>query len=444
MESSECIRVEVNGVLGLVPYSWPPGPVRIAAVLPSSVVASEIGVGDELLMVNDVKVCELDRPALARELSRRPLFLEVKRHLPHASCETIDVQVQVSDGAIGFCPRDWHSEPIVVGAVLPNQVAATKGVREGDVLVLIDGQPARSMELAAALSRRPVSLRFRRSCAGKGFPDCLEEMAGESFLAPLGPPQHSVTDAPPADVRPQLPSPASVNSAVAEAAEVPQGLGSDRRPPKPRRPTKGNSRKGPDDLGTRRPPQPDKPFRLAKEAKPEEKPREARDGGTQTDVVEAPEVETAEKGIQLDVIADPLEQLPLEEPEQEHSQLAVVQASSCHTDEAPVAAVAGTNHDLPRQLRPPAISEPHPDMPPLRPRDRRTQEHHRPAFRFFQLPPPEAPPALDDIELRQARFGAISAFRRPSELRELPPPRRPPDVPCEPVSAPLSLLSIGY
>ena len=47
----DCIRVETDGVLGLVPHSWPPGPVRVAAVLPTSSVASKISIGDELLLV---------------------------------------------------------------------------------------------------------------------------------------------------------------------------------------------------------------------------------------------------------------------------------------------------------------------------------------------------------------------------------------------------------
>lgn len=223
-------------------------------------------------------MCDLDRSALARELSRRPLSLEIKRFasLPRECfSETIDVQVGVSDGAVGFCPRDWHSKPIVVGAVLPNQAAAAKGVREGDVLVLVDGQQANSMtaaELATALSRRPISIRFQRL-------DGSETARGDQFLASLddAPPPRTFASAAAADAdagggrdgRELLPS----QIATATAKEGTESA-APRRPPKPRRPVKLRSKQEPQpqqaeqrelaDAPTRRPPQPAKPATTSK------------------------------------------------------------------------------------------------------------------------------------------------------------------------------------
>ena len=454
------LRVEVDGVLGLVPQSWPPGPVRVAAVLPSSVLASKIGVGDELLKVNDANVCDLDRSALARELSRRPLSLEIKRFSSlnrECSSETIDVQVGVSDGAVGFCPRDWHSKPIVVGAVLPNQAAAAKGVREGDVLVLVDGQQASSMtaaELATALSRRPISIRFQRSFDGN------ETARGDPFLASLDDPPPARTGAcaaaADADVRSGrdgselLPSePSEVAAATAKqivedtsaaSAEAGSLSASPRRPPKPRRPVKVRSQQEPQeqreltDASTRRPPQPAKP--PAKPAK-SQAPREALEGGAQT---EAPL--TAEKGVQRDIEPQDLEELqplsaanahvvPLEQEEEEEEEEA--QASGQDVDETAAAAPASNPEaaDLPALLRPPSILEPQPDMPPLRPRDlslslrRQSPE----PFKFRELPPPpRAPPALwaeprhlGDVPVANSRSQRSSML-----LKELPPPDRPP------------------
>ena len=104
MEPVERVHVEVDGVLGLVPQSWPPGPVHVAAVLPSSVLASRIGVGDELVKVNDANVCDLDRSALARELSRRPLSLEIKRFasLPRG---VLFRDHRCSSGGLRWCRR---------------------------------------------------------------------------------------------------------------------------------------------------------------------------------------------------------------------------------------------------------------------------------------------------------------------------------------------------
>ncbi|CAE7277327.1 unnamed protein product [Symbiodinium sp. CCMP2592] len=468
MEPLECVRVEVDGVLGLVPHSWPPGPVRVAAVLPSSVLASKIGVGDELLKVNDTNVCDLDRSALARELSRRPLSLEIKRFSSlnrECSSETIDVQVGVSDGAVGFCPRDWHSKPMVVGAVLPNQAAAAKGVREGDVLVLVDGQQASAMtaaELATALSRRPISIRFQRSF------DENETARGDPFLASLDDPPPARTGAfaaaADADARNGrdgrellLPSETSeVASATAKqivedtsAASAEAGLlsASPRRPPKPRRPVKvrsqpeqpqGQEQRQLADASTRRPPQPVKP--ATKPAK-SQAPREALEGGTQT---EAPL--TAEKGVQRDIEPQDLQELPqplsaanahvvpLEQEEEKEEEEEEAQASGQGVDETAAAAGPASNNpevaDLPALLRPPSILEPQPDMPPLRPRDlslslrRQSPE----PFKFRELPPPpRAPPALwaEPRDLGEIAV-ANSRSQRPSILKELPPPDRPP------------------
>ncbi|OLP86074.1 hypothetical protein AK812_SmicGene32848 [Symbiodinium microadriaticum] len=439
MEPVERVHVEVDGVLGLVPQSWPPGPVHVAAVLPSSVLASRIGVGDELVKVNDANVCDLDRSALARELSRRPLSLEIKRFasLPRECfSETIDVQVGVSDGAVGFCPRDWHSKPIVVGAVLPNQAAAAKGVREGDVLVLVDGQQANSMtaaELATALSRRPISIRFQRL-------DGSETARGDQFLASLdaAPPPRTGASAAAADAdagggrdeRELLPSPIATATAK-EGTEVSESA-APRRPPKPRRPVKLRSKQEPQPQqeqrelteSTRRPPQPAKP--ATKPAK-SEAPREAREGGTQTEVTM-----TADKGVQPDIEPQDLEELaqPLsaesahvvsfEEEEEAHSE-----AQACDQDVDEVAAAASA--DLPALLRPPSIPEPQPDMPPLRPRDFNRTPSPEP-FKFRELPPPRAPPALWDEPSGDLENIAVAKPRslRPSMLKELPPPDRPP------------------
>ncbi|CAE6972419.1 unnamed protein product [Symbiodinium sp. CCMP2456] len=456
MEPVEHVHVEVDGVLGLVPQSWPPGPVHVAAVLPSSVLAARIGVGDELVKVNDANVCDLDRSALARELSRRPLSLEIKRFssLPRECLsETIDVQVGVSDGAVGFCPRDWHSKPIVVGAVLPNQAAAAKGVREGDVLVLVDGQHASSMtaaELATALSRRPISLRFQRH-------DGSETARGDPFLASLddAPPPRTGASAAALDAdarsgrdgRELLPSQIATATAkegveVTSAASAEAGslsAASPRRPPKPRRPVKVRSHQEPQTAeetelteSTRRPPQPAKP--ATKPAK-SEAPPEAREGGTQT---EAPM--TADKGVQPDIEPQDLEELPQplsaesahvvppEEQEEAHSE---ARASDQDVDET---AAAAPSADLPALLRPPTIPEPQPDMPPLRPRDFSRRRSTEP-FKFRELPPPpRAPPALWDEPSAHLRdFGDLENIAvanpqslRPSMLKELPPPDRPP------------------
>ena len=404
--------------------------------------------------VNGMKVCELDRQALARELSRRPLCLEVRPlKLSEDRREVIDVQVSLSDGAIGFCPRDWHSNQVVVGAVLPNQVAATRGVREGDVLVLIDGQPACSMtaaELATALARRPVCLRFQRKRGGDGHSEHADGGVytdhGDPFLTFLSDTPASVRD-PEAGTQKNHPqtqaTPKDATSLQRGEDAVPISLeaersesrqGAQRRPPKPRRPVKSTSRKEPElDSQPRRPPQPEKPSA---------RPREAREGGTQTDAPALPE--TADKGIQPDG----------EDPDQQVAEnaLAVPKAltASEAADHGPgedieeAAVLQADTAELPDFSGPPALIEPRqPEMPALRVRDARSVakpqqgNHFSSGFRYFQeLPPPQAPPTLHEHCQGAQHFGAYR-FEEPrltgpaslgpaSFLRELPPPSRPP------------------
>ena len=361
----------------------------------------------------------------------------------------------VSDGAVGFCPRDWNSKPIVVGAVLPNQAAAAKGVREGDVLVLVDGQQANSMtaaELATALSRRPISIRFQRL-------DGSETSRGDQFLASLddAPPPRTGASAAAADAdarggrdgRELLPSQIATATAkegieVTSAASAEAGslsAAAPRRPPKPRRPVKVRSNQEPQQAeqrelteSTRRPPQPAKP--ATKPAK-SEAPREAREGGTQTEVTM-----TADKGVQPDIEPQDLEEPPQPlsaesahvvsfEEEEAHSE-----AQACDQDVDEVAAAASA--DLPALLRPPSIPEPQHDMPPLRPRDFNRPPSPEP-FKFRELPPPRAPPALWDEPSGDLENIAVAKPRslRPSMLKELPPPDRPP-LPVETARARVS------
>ncbi|CAJ1407922.1 unnamed protein product [Effrenium voratum] len=164
------VEVSAEGrVLGLVPEAWPPGPVRVAAVLANSVAAeNDIRVGDELAMVNGLFVSSLDHHSLARELSNRPLRLLLQRHAQPDGCMIIDVRAGPDDGAIGFFPKNWPPGPVVVGAVLPSNLAARNGVQEGDLLWLVEGKQAALMssaDLTKSLSQRPLSLRFLRGDA---------------------------------------------------------------------------------------------------------------------------------------------------------------------------------------------------------------------------------------------------------------------------------------
>lgn len=54
----------------------------------------------------------------------------------------IDVQVDAA-GALGFFPKKWPPGPVVVGAVLPGKIADDHGVREGDLLWLVEGTAPR-------------------------------------------------------------------------------------------------------------------------------------------------------------------------------------------------------------------------------------------------------------------------------------------------------------
>ena len=154
-----------GGLLGLVPDSWPPGCVKIAAILPDSQAEQhKLCVGDELRSINGNQVEELDHRKMALELAKRPLKLMIHRPKEPPSL-VIDVEVDVNAGAMGFFPKQWPPGPVVVGAVLPKKIADTHGVREGDLLWLVAEQQASLMspaELTKALSQRPVSLRFVR------------------------------------------------------------------------------------------------------------------------------------------------------------------------------------------------------------------------------------------------------------------------------------------
>lgn len=189
-----------GGLLGLVPDSWPPGCVKIAAVLPDSQAEQhKLCVGDELRSINGHEVEELDHRRMALELAKRPLKLMIHRPKEPPSL-VIDVEVDVNAGAMGFFPKQWPPGPVVVGAVLPKKIADTHGVREGDLLWLVAEQQASLMspaELTKALSQRPVSLRFVRgdsativardlgnktSVLAKGTPGTSERKAGDSEI----------------------------------------------------------------------------------------------------------------------------------------------------------------------------------------------------------------------------------------------------------------------
>ena len=208
--------------------------------------------------------------------------------------------------------------------------------------------------------------------------------------------------------------------------------GGQRRPPKPRPPTKIRKERVEAESQPRRPPQPAKPTKVSR-------PREAREGGTQTD---APQIETAEKGIQLDL------ELPAPLASSEAVGAVVEELVDAESDAAEGHCPESFEPDSPdtapsdgsSMCPPPALIEPQQDMPPLRVRDTRRDRHDlRPQkdVRYFQeLPPPEAPPALYDPYTEIEHFGMqsfgvprMAHSARPGRallFRELPPPCRPP------------------
>eukprot|EP00435_Cladocopium_sp_Y103_P033266 s1411_g8.t1 len=177
------IQSDDGGLLGLVPDSWPPGPVRIAAVLPDSQAAKhQLRVGDELRCINGTSVESLEHRSMALELAKRPLTLQI--HRPSSKSVVIDVQVDADAGALGFFPKHWPPGPVVVGAVLPKKIADDHGVREGaldsfsdswgwmefNLLWLVGGAQASLMSpatLTKALAQRPQTLRFVRGDSPK-------------------------------------------------------------------------------------------------------------------------------------------------------------------------------------------------------------------------------------------------------------------------------------
>lgn len=163
------IQSDDGGLLGLVPDSWPPGPVRIAAVLPDSQAAKhQLRVGDELRCINGTSVAALEHRSMALELAKRPLTLQI--HRPSSKSVIIDVHVDADAGALGFFPKHWPPGPVVVGAVLPKKIADEHGVKEGDLLWLVGGAQASLMspaELTKSLAQRPQQLRFVRGDSSK-------------------------------------------------------------------------------------------------------------------------------------------------------------------------------------------------------------------------------------------------------------------------------------
>lgn len=102
MELEVEIISDDGGLLGLVPDSWPPGCVKIAAVLPDSQAEQhKLCVGDELRSINGHEVEELDHRRMALELAKRPLKLMIHRPKEPPSL-VIDVEVDVNAGAMGF------------------------------------------------------------------------------------------------------------------------------------------------------------------------------------------------------------------------------------------------------------------------------------------------------------------------------------------------------
>ncbi|CAL1126228.1 unnamed protein product [Cladocopium goreaui] len=69
-----------QGMLGLVPETWPPGPVILGDVVPGS--ASDLGgaeAGDVILLVNDLQAALLEAEELSQLLRQRPLKVRFLR-----------------------------------------------------------------------------------------------------------------------------------------------------------------------------------------------------------------------------------------------------------------------------------------------------------------------------------------------------------------------------
>lgn len=84
--------------------------------------------------------------------------------LEAASCK--DFSITVQEGALGFMPRGVPPERVFVDSVDADTFSARQGLRPEDELVAVNGQNISDMtirELKGPLSRRPVSLSFRRS-----------------------------------------------------------------------------------------------------------------------------------------------------------------------------------------------------------------------------------------------------------------------------------------
>ncbi|CAJ1419400.1 unnamed protein product [Effrenium voratum] len=72
-----------QGMLGIVPETWPPGPVLLGAVVPGS--AAALGgarSGDVLLLVNDMQAALLSSDELSAVLRRRPLSVRLDSTWP--------------------------------------------------------------------------------------------------------------------------------------------------------------------------------------------------------------------------------------------------------------------------------------------------------------------------------------------------------------------------
>jgi len=87
-----------------------------------------------------------------------------RRYQKAVSCK--DFEITVQDGALGFLPRGVPPERVFVNSVDADTFSARQGLRPEDELVAVNGQNISDMtirELKGPLSRRPVSLTFRRS-----------------------------------------------------------------------------------------------------------------------------------------------------------------------------------------------------------------------------------------------------------------------------------------
>ncbi|CAE7342012.1 unnamed protein product, partial [Symbiodinium sp. KB8] len=183
-------------VLGLVPETWPPQAVFLAAAVPGSLAprfghAARRGVrrGDELCGVNGRLVRSFEvAEDLARELRKRPTLLTFQRSSDDVQgaggasrpllgqLKTVDLAFGPNQATLGLIPETWPPGPVQLGAVVPGSPASRAGTQVGDILLMVNDMQAALLspeDLSCLLRQRPVSIRLLR---GPGAFDAVNQL----------------------------------------------------------------------------------------------------------------------------------------------------------------------------------------------------------------------------------------------------------------------------